>query len=485
MCVRGERPSPGIKAIFHAFVPSSSATCRTGPGRLPSVPWEWSSTSLLRLVRGSTSPTFQGEATRSTRSLLHEAVAEISFVRAHALFMTVFNLRDLVPVALASTLATACGEVQRTTPTYVVEESLGITIVESLSARSETSEPAAVADLLLTQIGAQDSDNEGDQLHEVGHIRWLGDDRIVLSNAGTEVRVYDATGALLRTLGGRGQGPGDFSSIYALGVTTTHRIVVADLERRRITILDSLGNIESITQAEASLGRSPTLLGDRWLVGRIQNQAPPSGPRVERLEDSIVATDIRTAERAVWATVPGNYLSWVPIRDGISVPLGTGLTPIAQVVAQRGRVVFGSPDIYELRELNENGDLTRILRRRVSARLPTEEHIRPYITEWESRFPTASAIDPPLMDSLPHFSRLLLDDNGRTWAQVSEGGFLPAPDWDLFGPEGAYLGTVRFPLGFSPHAIRTDRALGLWRDELGVEYIQIRRLDLPAKSGGA
>jgi len=43
--------------------------------------------------------------------------------------------------------------------------------------------------------------------------------------------------------------------------------------------------------------------------------------------------------------------------------------------------------------------------------------------------------------------------------------------WDVFDADGRLLGTVTMPAGFRPLKFTDDAVYGVWRGELGVEYV--------------
>ena len=85
----------------------------------------------------------------------------------------------------------------------------------------------------------------------------------------------------------------------------------------------------------------------------------------------------------------------------------------------------------------------------------------------------------------PLFDRLLLDDRGGIWARVfpeeSFGLFdsrLPGPmifteTWMVFDPAGVWLGDLTLPDRFELHAVGRDRLLGVARDSLDTETVQV------------
>ena len=88
----------------------------------------------------------------------------------------------------------------------------------------------------------------------------------------------------------------------------------------------------------------------------------------------------------------------------------------------------------------------------------------------------------------PLFDRLLLDGNGATWARVfpaeSFGLFdsrLPGPlvfteTWTVFDSAGVWLGDLTLPDRFELHHMDGDRLLGVSRDALDTETVQVLRI---------
>ena len=75
----------------------------------------------------------------------------------------------------------------------------------------------------------------------------------------TKVKVFDSHGVYIRTIGQRGQGPGEFVSAYVLSVTPQKHLFVTDVAGRRISIFElSCEFIRAISTAE-TLVLFPTL----------------------------------------------------------------------------------------------------------------------------------------------------------------------------------------------------------------------------------
>ena len=84
------------------------------------------------------------------------------------------------------------------------------------------------------------------------------------------------------------------------------------------------------------------------------------------------------------------------------------------------------------------------------------------------------------------------DDEGRRWELLAPPDFEEPSGWvvplpsglhDVFRPDGVYLGTVKLPQDLDVMEIGMDYVLGVARDELGAEYVQVYGLERGGASG--
>ena len=92
----------------------------------------------------------------------------------------------------------------------------------------------------------------------------------------------------------------------------------------------------------------------------------------------------------------------------------------------------------------------------------------------------------------PAFKQVRVGDDGRIWVFVSQPADRVPPDpdaepdpqgrrpldrwiepsvYDVYEPDGAFIGTVRFPDRFQPHVMRGDQVWGFSRDDYDVQYV--------------
>lgn len=105
----------------------------------------------------------------------------------------------------------------------------------------------------------------GDPHSELFGVRdgWWNGTRVVLLNAGTaEVRFYNRNGELARSVGGRGEGPGEFRQPSWMGRFRGDSIAVFDWDTARMSILDERGKFgRSFVLQPQGARRSLTVAG--------------------------------------------------------------------------------------------------------------------------------------------------------------------------------------------------------------------------------
>ena len=131
--------------------------------------------------------------------------------------------------AVLSTLALGCSPGTDGGGTASTRDSAGVSIVENSGPVWKADAGWKVVDSPLVDIGDVD--------HVLGPVR-LGDGRLAIGNAGTnEVRIYDAGGALLKTAGRPGSGPGEYQNLVGIWAGPADSLMVSDILVRRLTVL--------------------------------------------------------------------------------------------------------------------------------------------------------------------------------------------------------------------------------------------------------
>jgi hypothetical protein len=147
-------------------------------------------------------------------------------------------------------------------------------------------------------------------------------------------------------------------------------------------------------------------------------------------------------------------------------------------------IYTGDGSSFEIWDLDDSGELVRIIRRDVEPEPVDDSAIRALEagilqrTERENlrreRNRMFSEWTYPAFQ--PSYDRLLLDRGGNLW--VRHYSLAPQEDaeWTVFDPDGRWLGVVGMPAELTVKEIGLDYVLGVWTDELGVECVQLHVL---------
>lgn len=383
-----------------------------------------------------------------------------------------------------------------------VRDSAGIVIVENpLTGAWGESGGWRIATEPSLQIGVVDG-SERHQLFRVSDAQTLSDGTVVVANgAEPELRFYDPGGGYLFQAGGPGDGPGEFRRIGAVRVLPGDTVLVVDDALYRFSFFDRSGRFLASSSfagdQEDAWGSGarfvdPLADGSFLLAGRPNIQGLPPGTHRQQARYRRVAPD---------GSVLGDVGSW-DYRDWFSLAetgtMGEPLfAPRGAVAVWQGRIYHGWSERYEVREHRSDGTLERIVRRAYEPEAVTPSHLDALLDfsmEWWERVgmavsPAARAgfYDLPSEGTIPPFSGLRLDESGHLWVLRYDirnleifrnlpGEGFGAMQWDVFSPEGHYLGAVHSPPRTRITKIGNDHVLGVAIDAFGVEYVRVHAL---------
>ena len=108
-----------------------------------------------------------------------------------------------------------------------------------------------------------------------------------------DVRVFDANGRYVTTVGKRGEGPGELREVFGMHVDGDDRIIVADRMNRRLTIFMDMGKsftTKSLEEDERTIAPRPILsLDNSFVLNYVKLFAnPEGGPSIQ--DDKVLHT---------------------------------------------------------------------------------------------------------------------------------------------------------------------------------------------------
>lgn len=388
--------------------------------------------------------------------------------------------------------------------TVSVVDSAGVMIVTHASGdHVQQFEHARVSSAPAVQIGSVE--DRATALYRVTDAVRMANGGIAVANSGSgEIRLFDARGRFLHSLGGSGGGPGEFGRLAAIGVSSNGHLLAYDSQNGRVSTFDPddrilIGSVSiTVTPDLYSLAGMMRATPVGWLrdgtfVGYYNTLEGETIPGRDGWTHRQYMSNIHFFDRGesseILATALGRQ-TWVMINrtgegsvrmQGVANPF----LPTFETATDGNIVAFGTTQRFDVRMLDTSGAVVRIIRREEGRRLASEDQrevwVSGQLSEVEddgtgrSRRRRALYDDIPFPDTLPAFEALSLQQGGRLWVKETslDAPALTAAAWSVFGGDGRPLGAVELPAGFQPLEIGIDYVLGLWEDDLGVEYVQL------------
>jgi hypothetical protein len=299
----------------------------------------------------------------------------------------------------------------------------------------------------------------------------------VLDRQARELRVFDARGGHVRTLGREGGGPLEFRDPIGLARSPDGTIWVADPGNNRYSIWNQDG-----THAE---NRQRPIAG--YMVpwpgmvdgeGRLVDIGSGAEGRVILLFDHAGAA----VDSLPMPRLDGAETFSLQLPGGGSMTASVPFTPgISSTLDPRGFLWSGRSERYRLvqQELR-GGDTVRIIERAWQPAPVTREDRERAVEGLAWFTDQGGRIDAGRIPSTkPAFATLMVDDRGHLWVAPPRGEGEPGRVFDLFDPEGRYLGVLRTPVTINPlyTHFAGDHLYTVATDELDVPYVVRMRIE--------
>lgn len=331
------------------------------------------------------------------------------------------------------------------------------------------------------EVGAEEY-----MLGSVEDVAVSSDGTIYVSDSSPRtVRVFDPQGDFLRHIGREGQGPDEYRYAPRLDMLSDDTLVVWAYGNQQVSLfsdqgeyvggfststrsphvfVDTLDNICVRTTAE--LFRSG---GDEWLV------------KYSRRGESLGRVDLPPEDINISGTF---LLSAEGMISSFPIATRTAFSPF-------GYIVTGRNDRYDIELRDPEG--TRHIGREVDPAVvqPEEwdewEAFRQALVQQRARVPDRAYEVDPIPETKPYFREIHAGQDGRIWvfryvAAQKRDDVEPLPDrpdrplltwrepwtYDVFEPDGTFLGSVVIPETFRPFVFGGDR---IWGAIVGVDGV--------------
>ena len=389
--------------------------------------------------------------------------------------------RSLV-VALALLLS-ACSQ-QAPSETEATDGS-GARIVTSTPANSEATCTLSEEPLLV--IGG-DEEDDSQWFSWIRGIGRLSDGSIaVVDRTSAEVRIFDASGRHLRSMGQRGEGPGEFTDPFILWITAGDTLWVGNTGVWSYTVFTAQGQFVRRIMLDPVYSRTSSAGG--VLENGYTVNARQVGMRTPDFDvpDTMIV-EIHDSD----GKFIGNIARIPHLTYGhVSEAPGVGFYPLfeagAEVDALGSTIVLAHGSKPEVQVLDDESNLQMIIRWSDPNREVTRADIRAWREDYRERHSSSdwdqyddAIISPerPVVDAFPAMSSVKVGRDGRIWVRQYE---RPREDrgWLAFGANGKFFCHMAQPPG-DVWEFGADYLLLLHESELGVETVRMHRLTSPS-----
>ena len=389
------------------------------------------------------------------------------------------DFRHADACALLATLAVACASDDTSTSTVVVRDSAGVAIVQSTAPQWSPGTEWRIGDVRVTFEAP-------DLIGVFGAVRLSNGTVVAAEEGGSRLLFFGPDGTMRRSVGRSGEGPGEFRLPQGLGRAADDAVWVYDYSRARVTRFSATGDLVDIVLLTPPLPSALAIgsLADGSLI--LMGQWRTTGARAAEglVRDTVAVVrylDGRLVDTV--GTTPGREFVQFAEPGGRMV-MSTAIMPRrASVAIWRGSIVLGDQVDHTLRVVGSDGVVRRLIRwigpdlTVSAAELSTWMDARVQVAHPDQRNATRALLESaPTPDRRPSYDRLLADASGHLWV----GEYSTTEDepsrWDILDPNGVWLGAVRAPQRFRPLEIGSDWVLGVARDSLDVERIELRTL---------
>ncbi|MGH7560295.1 MAG: hypothetical protein ACRENB_04660, partial [Gemmatimonadales bacterium] len=300
------------------------------------------------------------------------------------------------------------------------------------------------------------------ELIEPRSMAFDGEGRLYVADAKPPIiKVYDRTGRLVRTIGREGEGPGEFRIAFI--AVEGDALIVHDPRVSRTSVFDTSGTFRrswhsqccywgDITVDTAGIvviagpGPTPKTIGGDDTEGQAYFRYDTAG----RAIDTIPIRTAGTPEPKLW-TVSRKSGGQVSAMLSMLVPMAP--RRVERPHPHGGFLVAWTGD-YSIVRTRTGRDTVRLLRRTwIPDPLSDDQRkalgelaVRQAAGDWgEEEVRKAFRVE-EVPTTLPAFAALAVDPGGHVWARRSQADPDAPSRFDVFGPDGAWLGEVKVPV---------------------------------------
>lgn len=282
----------------------------------------------------------------------------------------------------------------------------------------------------------------------------------VLNNKTPHIRVFDKNGEFIKTIGRKGQGPGEIQSPRHIQITPQEEVMVFDSNTRRLAFFSLDGKyLRQVSTAKINYPFDPIKMdpGGNLIAKLVIWPSEGGGEELKKFDSNLESLMMISKTKI---DQPLNPRVIRPIEHSLFF-----------AISKEGNVVWGNSGLYKLEVLNLEGKLIRRIVKDSKTSEITEkdkerlkERNRRIINRgYRLLFPRY----------FPMFRRISIDWEGRIFVGTYEKVKIGEDDayyYDVFDSEGKYI--AKIPLRKRPRVWKKNRLYTREEDEEGYQFVK-------------
>lgn len=355
-----------------------------------------------------------------------------------------------------SIILISCGK-QKSGWKGTMEKENGVTIVKN------PKEPIHKEDVFILEeelsIG---SGNEGEEysFFRIGNIAVDDRESIYVADiASAHIRMFDSDGKYLRTIGRKGQGPGEMQMPSYVQITSNNEVLVQDYMAQRISFFSVDGkHLRQMSTAKTRTPFIPIRMDSRGnLIVFAASAPPPVGGKELRIYDS------------------GLELLMIVTKEerGTRGIIDIGKSSLYCDVSPSDNIVWGNSKEYVLQILNQRGDLIKKIIKEYNPIEITAEDKEKYEKQYAG--PVKRGMRLNFRGHFPAFNEISIDDEERIFVKTYERveGREDLFYFDVFEAEGKYIAKVLIQANLNRDSIwKRNKLYTIEEDEEGYQVVK-------------
>lgn len=302
-----------------------------------------------------------------------------------------------------------------------------------------------------------------------------------------ELRVFDAGGRFVRTVGRQGEGPGEFNRVIGMDWGADGNLWIADPSNNRLSVVDTTG---------AFVASHPTIGGvvvQPWPGGFDDSGQFYTYGIDTSVDDDFALVmvrhgpDLQPIDSVAPPEYPGEREYFELRNEDNWMMTGVPYTPSLEWrLGRDGTYWAGLTGEYRIFQISWSGDTLRSIRREYQPLPVTASDLEEARERLEWFTEAGGKADWSRIPSTkPAFEEFVIDDSDFLWVQMVAGPDEQGRLFDVFDPEGRYLGEVLvpFPVEFYPAPIiRGGYLYAVTEDAFEVPFVVRARVGRPERN---